>query len=631
MRACTFALLVALAACAGKHRPFADEPLEGLEGSSGVGASSPAEQSGDQPDPGPGPETSATGGEPVGGAPIDTLSPLDQSIQSSGNGLACEVDAGACSSPDAGPVPAACVATGQRDCTSDLDNDCDGQPDSSLDDVCICLPGTAEPCDEHPGFDGRGQCRAGTRTCIAAEGNVSSDWGACEGAQGPLAADTCVPQDDGDCDGFANEGCDCVDGVTQPCGPPSDLGVCQRGTQTCIAGSFGACVGAMFGTSRDCRSNADNDCDGRPDNTIDNICTCTIGSSEPCGQHPQDGVGQCHAGQRQCQAGQNNSSSFFGQCNGSVGPAQRDCRTQEDNDCNGRPDNTIDNVCTCAIGTTRACETHPGQDGVGQCRAGSQQCLAGQNNTSSLLGACNGSVDPAQRDACTSVNDADCDGLANDGCQCVSSRGNADCSNNADSARCNGTTGQCVPCQSNADCSLVSGGRNICQAGHCVSPIRPLGESCTAGNQCESGVCDPFYQDNDRDSFAPRGAVAESFCSAVGFTKPQYTRLAPTSIRNTDCLDTNIDVSPGQAAFFTQPAGTFGFDYNCSGVVEKNFQVVVDDDVCATDGADGTCSAQGIVEDTPCGETMVAGSCISQGPNTCRLFFADSVGTRACH
>jgi hypothetical protein len=90
---------------------------------------------------------------------------------------------------------------------------------------------------------------------------------------------------------------------------------------------------------------------------------------------------------------------------------------QQDNDCDGRPDNTIDSVCQCSIGASQACQAHPGQDGVGRFRAGSQQCLGGQNNSSAFFGACGGSVGPAQRDACTSINDDDCDGLHNDGCQ----------------------------------------------------------------------------------------------------------------------------------------------------------------------------------------------------------------------
>ncbi len=385
-------MLVTLVACSGKHRPFAGTPIEGSSGSSGTGVP-PVEES-DETSPASPAEPAATGGEPLGGATVDTLSRPDDSVQGS-ESLGCQAEAAACARPDAGPIPAACAPTGPRDCTSDKDNDCDGQPDSAVDDVCRCVPGMAEPCGEHPGVDGRGQCRAGIRTCVATEGNVSSDWGACEGSQGPQEADSCVPGDDGDCDGFPNEGCDCVDGFTQPCGPPTELGVCQRGTQTCVNGLFAPCLGAVFGTARDCRSQQDNDCDGRPDSTIDNVCTCTVGD-------------------------------------------------------------------------TRVCGDHPGQDGNGRCRAGQRRCEAGLNNASSFFGACIGSVEPLLQDSCANEgDDANCNGVNNDGCGCIVGQGNGPCSEDANNPRCNGQ-GQCVPCQTDGDCSLVSGGRNACNAGQCV-------------------------------------------------------------------------------------------------------------------------------------------------------------------
>lgn len=49
-------------------------------------------------------------------------------------------------------------------------------------------------------------------------------------------------------------------------------------------------------------------------------------------------------------AGAGNSSSSFGQCTGSQGPIARDCRSAQDSDCDGRPDNTIDGVCECIPG-----------------------------------------------------------------------------------------------------------------------------------------------------------------------------------------------------------------------------------------------------------------------------------------
>jgi len=492
-----FALFITLTACSGKKRPFADGPIEGLGGSGGSSISTMERETDARS--GSGVEPTATEERP----PVDVISPPDDTNQSSGS-LACEADAAACTVPDAGPLPAVCVPTGSRDCTSEADNDCDGQPDNVFDDVCLCLPGTVEPCNEHPGLDGRGPCRAGTRTCVAAEGNTSSDWGACEGAQGPEGADSCVPQDDGDCDGAANEGCDCVDGVAQPCGPPNDFGVCQRGTQTCINGSFGDCVGEVFGTARDCRSNADNDCDGLADNTIEGVCQCLIGSTQPCQQHP-------------------------------------------------------------------------GQDGIGRCRAGSQKCLAGQNNSSSFFGACSGSVGPAQRDACTGVNDDDCDGFANDGCQCVSSRGNADCSSNPDASRCNGATGQCVACQSNADCSLVSGGRNVCQGGRCVS-LLGAGATCAQNAECQSGRCDRWFQDLDGDGF---GSIEARSCAGPGGVPapPSPNHVAQSG----DCCDLGglsravaLQIFPDQEALFQQPQAVCpsidAYDYNCSGDIEYEFQ-----------------------------------------------------------
>jgi hypothetical protein len=531
---CTFAMLFTLAACSGKHRPFADDPIEGLGGSSGVGPTTSERESAGT-SLGPGAEPTATEGEPLGGVSVETLSPPGDAVQNSGS-LTCGADAATCGSPDTGQAPPACIPTGPRDCTSDADNDCDGLADNTLDDVCGCVSGTSEPCDEHTGLDGQGQCRAGLRTCLLDEVTLTSAWGECEGAVGPGDADSCAPGDDADCDGTPNEGCTCVDGATQPCGsdtntgpcnigtstcvdgrfgpcigavaPASadscssrnddsncngvpfdgcscangetqscgmtDTGVCQLGTRTCVNGAFGQCVGQVNPRSRDCRSPLDNDCDGRPDNVIDGVCQCSIGSSQACQTHPgQDGSGPCRAGSQQCVAGQNNSSSFFGACSGSVGPAARDCRSLQDNNCDGRADNTIDNVCQCSIGSSQACQTHPGQDGVGRCRAGSQQCVAGQNNTSTFFGACSGSVGPAARD-CRSLQDNDCDGRPDntiDGvCECVPGGGNAPCSDDPNNSRCN-DQGRCAPCQADSDCSFIGGGRQFCSrtAGQCVA------------------------------------------------------------------------------------------------------------------------------------------------------------------
>lgn len=309
----------------------------------------------------------------------------------------CDGDGGSCA--PTGDAGSGCVATGPRDCSSDLDNDCDGQPDNVADDVCVCAPGNIEPCEEHAGLDGRGQCRPGSRTCILGEGNLTSNWGACEGSVGPGAEDSCaVVEDDTNCDGTNNGGCPCIEGEQKPCGPATENGICQRGSQTCVDGSFGQCVGAVFAAARDCTSDQDNDCDGRPDNTVDNVCTCIIGSAQACGTHPgRDGNGQCRAGSQTCAGRANNATSTFGACTGSVGPALQDtCVDGNDANCNRMPNEG----CACINGQTRGC----GPDTeVGPCQRGTQTCVSG------AFGECQGEVFPAPRN-CASPQDNDCDG-----------------------------------------------------------------------------------------------------------------------------------------------------------------------------------------------------------------------------
>lgn len=205
---------------------------------------------------------------------------------------------------------------------------------------CRCLVGAVEPCEEHPGLDGLGACRAGARQCLPAPDGQGSDWGACLGSLGPQPFDSCqIWGDDADCDGVPNGGCVCVEEQLVACGP-SEVGTCRSGISTCVNGQFTECLGAVFPRPRDCTSSADNDCDGLADNLLDVVCQCVPGSVHSCEEHPGlDGVGPCRAGLRLCEAGPNNATSAFGACVGSVGPAPRDSCTQagDDANCDGIP------------------------------------------------------------------------------------------------------------------------------------------------------------------------------------------------------------------------------------------------------------------------------------------------------
>lgn len=451
------AALLLVVAC-GKERPFAEGAPTGPETSAPGGASGqqppsaggavdtcatpPCASNPEQVQPVGGVTGSADDGtDDLAGANTDNAECSDGATESCGPPAeegTCRFGTRTCAAGVWGECTGA-VLPAARDCTSIEDNDCDGQPDNTIDDACRCPTAGTQPCDEHPGLDGRGACRAGAQTCVLAADNATSDWGECTGAVAPQPADSCeVPSDDANCDGIPNGGCTCVEGTPIPCGPEADLGICVRGTSTCTNGAFTECVGAVF-------------------------------------------------------------------------PTRRDCTSAEDNDCDGLPDNTLDATCACLVGETRACGAHPGRDGNGLCQAGQQTCQAGALNATSTFGACVGSVGPAQRDLCTVLNDdSDCDGLLNDGCECIAGQGNGPCSGDANNSRCN-AQGQCAPCQGNADCSLISGGRNLCVAGVCTAPRcgdgtvqAERGEECDDGGIEFADGCTP----DCRIAHAPVGASA---------------------------------------------------------------------------------------------------------------------------
>jgi hypothetical protein len=120
-----------------------------------------------------------------------------------------------------------------RDCTSTADNDCNGTPDNQETTYCACPAGETRACQEHPGYDGTGICKAGSQTCAASTDKTTSSWGACTGAVGP-ATEVCDAAGlDENCNGQSNEGCECVNGtaVSCDCGPAT----------TCTNGKKGTC------------------------------------------------------------------------------------------------------------------------------------------------------------------------------------------------------------------------------------------------------------------------------------------------------------------------------------------------------------------------------------------------------
>ena len=228
------------------------------------------------------------------------------------------------------------------------------------------------------------------------------------------AADTsCGPRNckstrDNNCNGLADNTepeCACpTPNQTLTCstGQP---GICATGSTVCTFAADNTTSGwspcaAPSPHARDCTSTQDNNCDGHADNTETQQCACpTPGETKSCSTG-QPGI--CATGSTVCTFAADNTTSGWSPCVASS-PHARDCRSTQDNNCDGHADNT-ETQCACPTpGETKSCST--GQSGI--CATGSAVCSFVADNSSSSW-VCT-APSPKTRD-CTSTQDNNCDG-----------------------------------------------------------------------------------------------------------------------------------------------------------------------------------------------------------------------------
>ncbi|MEP7051808.1 MAG: hypothetical protein ABJB12_15700 [Pseudomonadota bacterium] len=383
LRGIALALLgvfLAASACGEPKRDFKAPGSAGASGQAAVGgmddadsgsSSVPSSASGTPAAGGAAGEIETAGGEAgAGGAPGPVVSAClpttTRSCAEAGLLGGCAAGVQACGSD--GMWGACSIAPKANDtCVPGNDDSCNGVANEG----CGCVIGAERACE-----GAKGNCANGKQAC------PDGTWSACSIA--PKAQDVCTPGDDANCNGTPNEGCACENGAVQDCGPTA-VGICKPGKSTCSGGAWGSCTGAVVAAARDCSSALDNDCNGIADNTLDGVCQCKPTLQQACSAHTGlDGKGICKAGSQTCAASSNKSSSSWGSCTGSVGPAARDCSSAADNDCNGVTDNTQDSVCQCNPSVANSCATG------GKCKSSGSatQCVACLNNTDCNNGTC---------------------------------------------------------------------------------------------------------------------------------------------------------------------------------------------------------------------------------------------------
>jgi hypothetical protein len=233
-----------------------------------------------------------------------------------------------------------------------------------------------------------------------------------------------------------------------------DVGACRSGEQECVKGVLTRCLGEVLPKPEVCNG-VDDNCDGQVDVLDQSECDTGM-------------PGACAEGELTCRG-------TTAVCVALVEPAPEQC-DGTDNDCDGQVDEGVQ--VQCYPDDTLGCEL--GDDGryvcMGRCRPGTAPCVDGEP------GSCSDAVTP-EPEQCDGM-DNDCNGLIDDGIECMCQVGSLP-------RLCYGGpagTGGVGTCEFGTQECLADG-----TYGACEGEVRPEPETCL--NMAEDNDCNGIVDD----------------------------------------------------------------------------------------------------------------------------------------